>query len=37
MLELTDLLLNFRTPYLSAYIENFFFFFKFEIVAGGNS
>lgn len=27
MLELTDLLLNFRTPYLSAYIENFFFFF----------
>lgn len=26
MLELTDLLLNFRTPYLSAYIENFFFF-----------
>lgn len=37
MLELTDLLLNFRTPYLSAYIENFFFFFKFGIVAGGNS
>lgn len=27
MLELTDLLLNFRTPYLSAYIENFFLFF----------